>query len=174
MSWDTPCHRGQTAHEGFWRQAGSTLWSWSGWADSPCWRRGYRSSPWRRPESRLAWASLGCSHAATPDNKKGRADRSTWASSLVMALIPLQCGWFPTWKPRVEGHWNGKVFFWGVLPEEKIHREDIGKEMLNLEPLCFHFGHRALHLDPSFRPFLSSYYCLLSILSFSILYPSLL
>ena len=46
----------------------------------------------------------------------------------VNLLLPLQCGWFPTWKPRGEGHWNGKVFFWGVSPEETIH---------NIEKICF-------------------------------------
>ena len=60
VSWDTPCRPSQIVPSGFWRQGGSTPWSWSGWAGSPCWRRGCQSSPWRRRGSHLASASLGC------------------------------------------------------------------------------------------------------------------
>ena len=52
----------------------------------------------------------------------------------VTLLLPLQCDWFPTWTRRGEGHWNGKVFFWGVSPEATIRNK---KKKMTAEKKCF-------------------------------------
>lgn len=80
----------------------------------------------------------------------------------VTLLLPLQCDWFPTWKPRGEGHWNGKVFFWGVSPEEIMSNNEkriAEKKCFTLNRLVFIL---AMELSISTPPEALSHFLLFS------------